>query len=82
MTSDKLREVLRTEPFHPFIIHLADGRQLEVMHPELVALSPSGRTAVVFTADDASHYIDLLLVTELEVKPERGRDSRRRRKAG
>ena len=77
MTSDRLKEVLTSEPFHPFVIHLADGRNLEVSHPELVAISPSGRTAVVFTRDDASHYIDLLLVSDLEVKPHPSNGRRR-----
>jgi hypothetical protein len=81
MTNDRLREVLKTEPFHRFVIHLADGRRLAVTHPELVALSPSGRTAVVFTSDDASHSIDLPLVAELEIGKGDGRNNRRRRKS-
>lgn len=78
MTIERLREVLRNHPFHAFTIHLADGRNLDVVHPEFVAISPSGRTAVVYTKDDSSHHIDLLLVTDLEVKS----NGHRRRKAG
>jgi hypothetical protein len=80
MTSDRFREVLRNQPFHAFTVHLADGRRLDVVHRDFVAISPSGRTAVVYTRDDASHYIDLLLVTDLEVKPDR--NGHRRRRAG
>lgn len=78
MTIERLREVHRNHPFHTFTIHLADGRNLDVVHPEFVAISPSGRTAVIYTKDDASHHIDLLLVTDLEVKA----NGHRRRKAG
>lgn len=83
MTTDKLREVMRNQPFRPFLVHLADGRAINVEHPDFIAISPSGRTAIIYTKDDASHFIDLLLVTDLEVKPEKRRSNgQRRRKAG
>ena len=69
MTSERVRELWKAEPFNPFVIHLADGRNIPVRHREFLALSPSGRTAVVFQPDDTANYIDLLLVTDLEVKP-------------
>ena len=31
-------------------------------------MSPSGRTIIVYQPDDSSNIIDLLLVTDLEVK--------------
>lgn len=84
MTSDKLREVLRAAPFQPFILHLADGRQLEVRHPELMAISPSGRIAYLFQEGDrhdSGHHIDVLMITSLEVRT-RGGGTDRRRRAG
>lgn len=83
MTSDHLRRIHAERPFSPFVIHLADGRKLLVRHPELLAVSQSGRIAVVFTPDDAVHHLDVLMITELEVK--KGKSSnghQRRRKAG
>lgn len=71
MTSERLREVLNAEPFQKFTIHLADGRDVPVHHREFVALSASGRTAVVFQPDDRMNILDLLLVTDLEVIPEK-----------
>lgn len=56
----------KAQPFRPFRIHLADGRDLDVVHPEFLARSPGGRTAVLFTADDHMEAFDLLLVTSLE----------------
>jgi hypothetical protein len=86
MTSDKLREVLRTEPFQPFVIHMADGRALPVTHPELMAISPSGRIAYLFETgarQDSGHHIDILMITSIEVQAARpGTGRGRRRKAG
>ena len=76
MTIEKLRELHRAQPFRPFIMHLADGRSVIVHHPELLAASPTGRTVVVIEPDDSTHMIDLLLVTDLEVKAN-GRTKRR-----
>lgn len=67
MTSERLREMLNAEPFRKFTIHLADGRNLQVHHPEYVALAASGRTAIVLQPDDSMNILDLLLVTDLEV---------------
>jgi hypothetical protein len=55
-------------PFGQFIIRLADGRQTLVEHREFIAISPSGRTIVVYQSDDTSNTIDLALVTDLEIK--------------
>jgi hypothetical protein len=68
MTIEQVRQLYNAAPFRPFIIHLADGRQIPVKHREFMALSPSGRTVVVYQTDDTSNIIDLLLVTDLEVK--------------
>jgi len=68
MTTERFRELLNAEPFEKFAIHLADRRAFTVHHPEFVALSASGRTAVVLQPDDSMNIIDLLLVTDLETK--------------
>jgi len=69
MTIEQLREVYKTEPFQPFSLHLADGRRLEVPHPEFIASAPKGRTVIVFGEGDSFSIIDLLLVTRIEVNP-------------
>jgi hypothetical protein len=68
MTIEQVRQLYNAAPFRPFIIHLADGRQIPVKHREFMAISPSGRTIVVYQTDDTSNIIDLLLVTDLEVR--------------
>ena len=53
MTIEKLRELYGARPFRPFVMHLADGREIPVHHPEYMASAPSGRTVVIYQPDDA-----------------------------
>jgi len=78
MTTDQLRNIWKAEPFQPFIIHLADGRQVKVVHPDFLSRSPSGRSIIVYQPDESFNVIDLLLVTDLEVNSN-GHGKRRRR---
>jgi hypothetical protein len=79
MTIEKLRAAYEAQPFRPFIIHLADGRQVPVISREFMLTVPSGRTVVVCQPDDTLNIIDLLLVTDLEIKPAANGARRRRR---
>jgi hypothetical protein len=67
MTIEQLRHILHAAPVKPFTIHLADGRQIRVPHPDFLAQSPSGRTVLIYLEDETFSIIDLLLVTELKV---------------
>ena len=78
MTIEKVRELYNTQPFGPFIMHLADGRRLTVHHREFMAIAPSGRTLVVHQPNDSMNIIDLL-VTDLEIKKGNGTSARSRR---
>jgi hypothetical protein len=48
MTAEKLLEVYEVQPFHPFTLHLANGRAITVHHREFMATAPSARNVVVF----------------------------------
>lgn len=67
MTIEQLRSGYSVQPFHPFVIHLADGRSIPVRHRDFIMPAPSGRTVVVYQPDDSFNIIDLLLVTDLEL---------------
>ncbi len=69
MTIEQLRNLYQAQPFQPFVLHLADGREIPVQHREFLAPSPSGRTVIVYQPDDSFNIVDVLLVTALEVKP-------------
>jgi hypothetical protein len=77
MAVDQLRRLHRAQPFQPFEIHLADGRLLNVPHPECLAITPPGRTVGVALTDGTIEIVDLLLVTSL--RPRSNGSSRRRR---
>jgi hypothetical protein len=66
MTIEQLKRFEQARPFQPFRIHMADGRHLDVKHPEHFARTQGGRTLFVSTGDEAFEIIDLLLVTSLE----------------
>lgn len=68
MTIDQIRRLYEAQPFRPFTLHLADGREIPVVHREFMASAPSGRTVIVYQPDDSFNIVDLLLVTDLEVK--------------
>lgn len=80
MTTDQLREVHHAQPFEPFTLHLADGREFRVGHPEFLAMSPGGRTIYVVTGEASLERIDLLMVVSISTGSQNGRG--RRKKAG
>ena len=79
MTIEQLRNVYNAQPFRPFVIHLADGRHVPVDHREFIMSVPSGRTVIVAQGDDTVNIIDLLLVTDLELKLAANGSRKRRR---
>ena len=68
MTVEQFRAAMTRRPFVPFAIHMAGGSQLPVRHPEQIAMSPGGRTVIVFGEGEAFNIVDLLLVTRLDVE--------------
>jgi hypothetical protein len=79
MTIEQVRNAYNAQPFRPFVIHLADGRALPVHHREFIMTVPNGRTVVVMQPDETVNIIDLLLVTDLELKPAANGSGRRRK---
>ena len=79
MTSDRIREVVRAEPFRPFRFHMGGGRSVDVVHPEFLALNPSGRIVVVFSPKDAMEIIDVLMIQSIEMLPQASNGHKRRK---
>ena len=69
MTREEFRKVCTAQPFQPFTICLADGRQIEVHHQEFALVPPMGRTAFVYQKNGTLDIIDLLMVTDLQFRP-------------
>ena len=59
--------MLHQQPFRAFTIRMADGRAFEVPHRDFVAMSPTGRTVIVYQENENFSVLDLLLMTELHV---------------
>ena len=67
MTIDGLKHFHDARPFQAFVLHMTDGRMISVDHPELLARSSSGRTAILYGAGDSFEMIDLLHVMSTSV---------------
>ena len=67
MTIERLRTVHQARPFRPFTLHTADGNKIRVTHPEVMAVSPSGRTVVVSLGEDSLHILDVLMIVRIEI---------------
>jgi len=80
MTIDRIKDLYSAEPFRPFVLHLADGRQVPVHHREFMMAVPSGRTVVVCQPDDTCHFIDVSSVGKVALK-RTANGTRRRRNA-
>jgi hypothetical protein len=68
MTTKEIRKLHEASPFRPFVIHMADGRKVRVVHPEFMATAPPARTIVVYQPDGSFEIVDVLLVTALRVQ--------------
>lgn len=67
MRRQKIREILRREPFVPFDIKMSDGRVYEVDHPEFIMQSRDGSVVIFTTEDDRTVFLDSHHITTLEV---------------
>jgi len=65
MDTNAIRAELRKLPFDPFVIRLADGREIPIIHPDYVAVSP--RRVIVTNQDDSYQVLEPLLIVSLEV---------------
>lgn len=80
MTIEQFRTTQKAQPFVPFTIRLADGRQHYVNHPDFVSSHPQGRTVIIYKPGENGDYelVDLLLVVGLEVHKSKMNGKRKR----
>jgi hypothetical protein len=62
---NEVRQAMHAQPFRPFVIHLVDGRSLQVPHPDFVAVA-NAREMVFVGDDNGIHNIELTLVLGVE----------------
>ncbi len=67
MRVDEVRTLIHSRPFVPFTIHMADGREFRIEHPDFVATAHRSDTIVVYQEDDTFNVVDLALATDAHV---------------
>ena len=67
MKIDEIRTLLHSQPFVPFALHLADGREFLIAHPDFIATAHKSDTIVVYQEDDTFNIVDLSLATDAHV---------------
>ena len=63
----RIRQLLRAEPFVPFVIRMADGRDYRIEHPDFVLAAASDIPQITIEEPDGrQHFLSALLVTSVE----------------
>ncbi len=75
MRATSLEETLKHTPFRPFEIH-ADGRVIQVGHPEQVFVTPDRGTVIVGLPDGRIFIVDMDHISSLEVKSRSNKNSK------
>jgi len=77
MTIEEIREARRREPFEPFSLHLSDGQELRVTHPENLAIFHDRPRVVAVLAEGHAgiKILDIRHVTALTIEPENGQSN-------
>ena len=61
-----LKRFVEARPFKPFKLVLPNDRQLDVPHPDFIAIAPQGHAAVIWHQDGGGEHVDLRLVVSLK----------------
>jgi hypothetical protein len=76
MTIEKLEELLRSKPFHPFRVFTSDGDSFDVKSREFVWRTPGGRTVYIASGvGEQVQIIDWFLVSKVVVDGDTSRPS-------
>lgn len=67
MTIEQIKKLYNAQPFQPFVLHLAGGREVPVAHRDFIMTVPNGRILAVALPDNTVDIIDLLLVSDVVI---------------
>lgn len=66
----RIRDLLHTAPFQPFVIRMADGREYRIEHPDFVLASATDVPQVIIEEPDGrTHFLSVLLMASIEQAP-------------
>ena len=66
MIADQVREFMEEAPFKPFKLHLADGKTVEIDHPDFLAYTRDYQMVIVAMPNGACRAINLANITQIE----------------
>ncbi len=72
ITAQRLISYIGAEPFRPFRIRMASGRNFEIRHPEMIMIGRSSVRIFTFMSEDPDevkqreHEVSLLLIESVE----------------
>jgi hypothetical protein len=65
MKIEELRRAKNQQPFQPFRIRMADGREIEIKHPDALAWDADSPRVAFALAQGEHHWIEVGLITSL-----------------
>jgi hypothetical protein len=66
----RIRDLLRSMPFRPFVIRMANGREYRIEHPDFVLAAASDVPQITIEEPDGRQYhLSALLVSSIEHTP-------------
>jgi hypothetical protein len=68
MTKD-IRDGLAAQPFQPFVVYTADGREYDVPTHDHAHVYPGGGRVSIWTDDETEYILPALLSSGLKVRP-------------
>jgi hypothetical protein len=71
MRVSEIREALRNQPFRPFTVHLADGREFPVAHIDFLLISHTERTIIVAKLNGGYEVVYPVMITSLSFSGEK-----------
>lgn len=65
MIADEIRVMLKSSPFIPFHIHVAEATVYEVPHGDWALINPAGTIMVVMDKNGLFHWIAIAHITRI-----------------
>ena len=61
-----IADLLTRTPAHPFRIQLANGKSLDVRHPDFCFIAHNDSVAIVFDSEQRPQFVNTLVVVSVE----------------
>lgn len=81
MNTTEFKSLMTANPFRPFRVRFGSGHVVDVLHRDFVLLSPSNRTAFVYSNvgkdDEECVIVDVMLIETAEFLPSKQNGKRK-----